>query len=313
MRIGIVVDAACDLPPSFIERHKIVILPITVRIGNAVFPDQGDREASLNFLEAQVAERAAEAETLPYSVAQIRDLFLHKLVIDYDHVFCLTIAKSRSPIYANAMEASFGILNDYKAARQAAGLTAPFTMRVIDTQNVFIGQAILAYEAVRLRDAGENVGRMRTRLEVLAESLHGYLLPRDLYYLRTRTRAKGDRSVGRLGAMLGSALDVKPLILAWRGTSGPVAKLRGFGPGAQRLFRFTADRVRAGLHVPVVALGYGGHLDEMRQLPGYTELIQVCQTAGVEVLETVMSLTGMINVGKGCLEVGFAADKQAFP
>ena len=39
MRIGIVVDSACDLPLEYLERNNIVILPITVRIGEAVLAD----------------------------------------------------------------------------------------------------------------------------------------------------------------------------------------------------------------------------------------------------------------------------------
>ena len=39
MRIGIVVDSACDLPQDFIAEHNIVLLPITVRIGEAVLAD----------------------------------------------------------------------------------------------------------------------------------------------------------------------------------------------------------------------------------------------------------------------------------
>ena len=86
MRIGIVVDSACDLPQDFIEKNDIVVLPITVRIGDAVLADHRDEEATLSFLHAHVAERGHEAETIPFTVNQIRDLFLTKLVIDYDHV-----------------------------------------------------------------------------------------------------------------------------------------------------------------------------------------------------------------------------------
>ena len=39
MRIGLVVDSACDLPGSYIERNHIEILPITVKIGDAVLAD----------------------------------------------------------------------------------------------------------------------------------------------------------------------------------------------------------------------------------------------------------------------------------
>ena len=34
MRIGIVVDAACDLPPEWLHAAGIVLLPVTVRIGD---------------------------------------------------------------------------------------------------------------------------------------------------------------------------------------------------------------------------------------------------------------------------------------
>ena len=156
MRIGIVVDSACDLPQDFIQKNDIVVLTITVRIGDAVLADHRDEEATLSFLHAHVAERGHEAETTPFSVNQIRDLFLSRLVIDYDHVYCMTITKTRSPIHENAMQASFAILNDYKPVRQAAGHNSPFALRVIDTQNLFAAQAVSAVEAVRLRDSGAN-------------------------------------------------------------------------------------------------------------------------------------------------------------
>jgi len=96
MRIGIVVDSACDLPQDFITDHRIVLLPITVRIGEAMLADHRDEQATLSFLHAHVAEHGAEAETIPFNVQQIRDLFLQQLVIDYDHVFCMTITRTRS-------------------------------------------------------------------------------------------------------------------------------------------------------------------------------------------------------------------------
>ena len=224
MRIGIVVDSACDLPQDFIAAHNIVLLPITVRIGEAVLADHRDEQATLSFLHAHVAEHGAEAETIPFSVNQIRDLFLQQLVIDYDHVFCMTITKTRSPIHDNALQASFAILNDYKPVRQAAGYNSPFALRVLDTQNLFAAQAVTAVEAVRLRDSNASVQQIRERLEELAGNVHGYMVTRDLYYMRARARHKGDRSVGLLSAALGSALDIKPVLHGYRGETGPVAR-----------------------------------------------------------------------------------------
>jgi DegV family protein with EDD domain len=312
MRIGLVVDSACDLPRAFFEKHDITILPITVRIGDAVIADQRNEQATLEFLHAHVAEHGAEAETMPFTVQQIHDLFLERLVIDYDYVFCMTITRSRSPIHDNAQQASFAILNDYRPVRAKAGHDTPFALRVIDTQNLFAAQGITAVEAARMRAAGDSAPTIRARLEHLALNTHGYLVPPDLYYLRARARKKGDRSVGLLSAALGSALDIKPILHCNRGETGPVAKIKGFEPAVQRLFEFTAKRVAAGLMTPTVCLSYGGELSQMHHLPGYQELRAACKAHDVELFESVMSLTGMVNVGKGALVVGFAAEPHKF-
>jgi DegV family protein with EDD domain len=311
MRIGLVVDSACDLPLEYLQQNDVTVLPVTVRIGDAVLADHRDEQDTLEFLRAHVAERGAEAETTPFTLQQIRDLFLDRLVIDYDYVFCMTITKSRSPIHENAQQASFAILNDYKAARTAAGNTTPFALRVVDTQNLFAAQGITAVEAIRLRAAGEGAPKIRARLENLALHTHGYLVPRDLYYIRARARTKGERSVSLLSAALGSALDIKPVLHCNRGETAPVAKIKGFEPAVQKLFEFTAKRVRAGLMTPTVCLSYGGELAEMRALPGYDALRAACSEHNIEVFESVMSLTGMVNVGKGALVVGFATESAA--
>lgn len=312
MRIGLVVDSACDLPLDYLQKNDITVLPITVRIGDAVLADHRDEQATLQFLDTQIAVRGAEAETMPYTVQQIQDLFLQKLVIDYDYVFCMTITRTRSPIHDNAQQAAFAILNDYRPIRAAAGHDTPFALRVIDTQNLFAAQGILAVEAVRLRDAGEGPPKIRARLENLALSTQGYLVPRDLHYLRNRARTKGDRSVSLLSATLGSALDIKPILHCNRGETAPAAKIKGFDLAAQKLFDFTIKRIQAGLMTPTVCLSYGGELAEMRALPGYEKLRAACGAQNIELFESVMSLTGMVNVGKGALVVGFAAETVKF-
>ena len=313
MRIGLVVDSACDLPLEFLQRNEVTVLPITVRIGDAVLADHRDEQATLEFLHAHVAERGHEAETMPFTVQQIHDLFLQRLVIDYDYVFCMTITKTRSPIFDNATQASFAILNDYRPVRAAAGHDTPFALRVVDTQNLFAAQGVTAVEAVRLRAAGEGAPKIRARLENLALHTHGYLVPPDLYYIRNRGRAKGDRSVGLLSAALGSALDIKPVLHCNRGETGPVAKIKGFNPAVQKLFEHVIQRIGHGdLLTPTLCVSYGGDLESLRALPGYYALRQACQVHNIELFESVMSLTGMVNVGKGALVVGFAAEGQKF-
>jgi DegV family protein with EDD domain len=313
MRIGIVVDSACDLPFAYLQEHAITVLPITVRIDDEEMIDDRDPAVGERFLAGHLGERGHAAETEPYSVEQIRDLFLGRLVLDYDCVFCLTITSTRSPIHARASQASFSILKDYRPIRRDANVPGPFLMRVIDTGNLFAAQGVSAVEAVRLRARGESPGRIREQLESLARNTYGYMLPRDLYYLRARAQKKGDRSVGWFSAALGTALDIKPLLRGYRGETGPVGKVRGFEHGAQTLFDYVATRVRAGLLTPTLCVSYGGDLAELDGLPGYEALKSVCVERSVELFESPMSMTGMINVGAGAVTVGFASAEHALP
>ena len=308
MRIGLVVDAGCDLSDEVIAEENVVVLPIAVRIGDHLTLDTRNSDVTAQFLESDIAKDAAEAETIPYTVEQIRELFLTKLVLEYDYVFCQTISSTRSPIYERAVQASFGILNDYHEARRGGGNNTPFALRVQDTGNLFAGQALPALDTLRQRKAGESPMRIRTRLERVANATHGLMVTPDLYYVRNRGRKKGDRSVSLVSAMLGTALDVKPMVLANRGNTTPVAKIRGFEAAAQKLFDTVIVNVRDGLMVDAVCLSYGGELDAMRNLPGYEAMVATCREHGVEVMEAMMGLTGIINIGKGSLTASYAKE-----
>ncbi len=308
MRIGLVVDAGCDLPAEMIEAENVVVLPIAVRIGDHITHDTRNADVTRQFLESEIAKDAAEAETIPYTVEQIRELFLTRLVHEYDYVFCQTIASTRSPIYERAVQASFGILNDYHAIREAGGNKTPFALRVQDTGNLFAGQSLIAWDTLQQRARGENPMRIRTRLERVANATHGFLITPDLKYVRSRGRAKGDRSVGLVSAVLGTALDVKPILHANKGATGPVAKMRGYENAATKLFQTLTLNLRDGLMVNAVTLSYGGELDTMRNLPGYVQLVDACREHGVELVEAIASLTGVINIGKGMLAAAYCKE-----
>ncbi len=310
MRIGLVMDASCDLPQDYVTRHHIAVLPIRIDIDGQVFSDRRDEAEVQRFLDEDLGSRSHSARTEPLSADEIQALVLERMVTACDCLFCLTITAARSPIHANATKASFGVLKGYREVRREAGQQGQFLLRVIDTQTLFAGSGVVVAEAVRLAESDRTPGEIRERLEQVARHARGYMLPRDLHYLRARARKKGDRSVGLIGATLGSALDIKPILRGWQGNTEPVAKMRGFEHGAEALFGHAARRIRAGLVVPTVCLSYGGALDRMRDLPGYRLVADACAECDVELLESTMSITGMVNVGEGAITVGYACEED---
>lgn len=308
MRIGLAIDAACDVPQAFIEANGITVLPIAVNVDGQRFVDDRAPAEIARFIERNLGGRSHSAETEPSSVEDVQRLFLERMVGEYDCVVCLTIMATRSPIHDNVIKASFAILKNYRPIREAAGRAGPFLMRVVDTRNIFAGSGPVAAETVRMIREGRSPAEVRERAAHVADCSYGYMLPRDLNYLRSRARSKGDRSVSLLSSMLGTALDIKPILRAHRGETAPVGKVRGFEQGAQALFDYAARRVQAGLLVPSLSLSYGGDLDVMRNLPGYDALVRACADAGVERLESPMGITGMINAGEGAMTLGLASE-----
>ena len=310
MRMGLAIDASCDLPQAFLQKHDIAIMPIAVRVDGDTFKDDRAPAEVRRFLDLKLGSRSHSAETVPCSVEDVQKLFLEKLVLEQDCVFCLTITATRSPINEHVNKASFGVLKNYRGVREPAGISGPFLMRIIDTRTMFAGAAPAVFEATRLIAANEQPAAIRERLAHVANNSYGYMLPRDLYYLRARAKKKGDSSVGLFSAVLGSTLDIKPILRGYRGETGPVGKVRGFEHGTEVLFGYAAKRVHAGLMVPVVCVSYGGDLAELPKLPGYERLRAACEECAVELMEAPMSITGMVNVGEGAVTLGFAAEEH---
>jgi DegV family protein with EDD domain len=307
MRIGITVDSACDLPREWLDEHKVVVLPSTVRIDNTAFADERDPEATLRFYRETLGDRVHSAVTTPYSTEQFRELFLNRLVTEYDFVFCIVITSTRSLIHQNAVMASREILRYYHPIREKAGLKGIFQMRVLDSKQAFSGQAIAVIEGVRMIEAGEHHNKIRERLEFLADSTYAYMVPRDLFHLRASIVKRGDKTLPWYRAAIGTMLDMKPILQIYRGQTANVGKARGFDAAAISLFKYAGERVQKGLLTPNVNLSYGGELDKLRALPGYDKFARICEEHGAVLGEAVMSITAMANVGEGALTVGFAS------
>lgn len=177
---------------------------------------------------------------------------------------------------------------------------------------MFAGQAVLAWEAVRLREAGATLTELELRLRSLADSIHAYLAADDLYFVLHRAARKGERSVNWASYALGNLLNVKPILDCHRKNTGPVAKAHGFEAGVRRVFDNVLAEARRGLDVPCVCISYAGALDRLEQMAGFAAFRAELEAAGNTVLVSQMSTTGAVNVGADSLCVAFAALQHRF-
>jgi len=220
---------------------------------------------------------------------------------------------SRSPIFENATKASFSILKGYREVRRKAGISGSFSLRVVDSKNLFCGEAVIAYEALRLiKKENVSFADLRSKIELLIKHTHGYLVPQDLYYLRNNARKKGDKSLPLMKYALAKSLDIKPIMTAHQGDTFPFDKARGFDVAIEKLFDHARTQVDVGLRAPVICMSYAGDPSEFKKRADYKAFIEYLDKRAVNHTMAVMSTTAGINLGPGSFALGFASEDNDF-
>lgn len=312
MRIGLVTDAACDLPPAFLEQHAVTVLPVTLRMGDSEYFDTRDQGETLAFFNKVKPESLQAAEAVPPAVEDIRDLFLRRLVIDYDFVFCVTMDTAAGAMFEHATRASYAILSGYKSIRREAGIEGPFALRVVNSRSLFTGQAVVVADLLRRVQEDLGVGELRRHVDQLSHDVHTYVLPSDIAQLRNATGVGRDHHVGLAGYMVANTLNIKPLFCIHDQQVQQVFKAVGFRHGAGKLFELTAAQIRKGLKSPFVCISFGGNPEAVRLLPNFQMVERAAREHEVRLFISVMSASASVNAGRRALSVAFAAEPHAF-
>ncbi len=282
MRVGLIVDSACDLPYEFSRKHDLFILPVTAKIDNQVFIDNHDPVLTQEFYQSGLLQKGHQAETEAFSAGQIHDLLMEKVVTQFDVAICETVTRSRSLIFQNATDAYNTVMGSCQQAREAAGVPGKFSMRVIDSKQIFAGQGLLAAHTLRLIDQKLSKNVLRQAVEAFTDRMYTCVIPRDLHYIRERARRRGDKSISAVVAFLGKVMN------------------------------YAAGRVEAGLLTPYVSLSCGLSWTEIEELPGLNRLRDACERNGVELLLSQMGITSSIYIGPGSVCLSLAAEPHQF-
>ena len=187
-KIAIMTDSCTDVPQELIEKYQMYVVPMRVIYHDREYTDKVD------ITPQQVYDRLEEEvphTSLP-SIDTVCDALSRIEQAGYEHVIAVSISGALSGT-GNAMRL---------AAEQFPGLDC----RVIDTLNIGIGAGFQAIYAGRLIEQGLDMDEICRKIHYSVEHTHVYFCMATLEYLR-----KGGR-IGRVASMLGSVLNLKPII-----------------------------------------------------------------------------------------------------
>lgn len=310
-RTCIAVDSTCDLPAKFIQQHNIEVLPIYINYDGGQAMDYRDPNTMLHFYKNHSKAQFGLAQSDPLSVNDMTHILKERLLPKYDLVQVITINSKKSEVYNRVSEAALINEPKFREMEKTEGRT-PFRIRLYDSMSMFTGHALLVYELVKKIHV-ENVPLSKAIriIDTMRDEVYGYLIPNDLSYMRDRRHLrKGDNNISWINFKLASMLNVRPIVQLHRGATDKIGTGKGFLGALENLFEHVRKQIKQGLTSDVIAMSYGGLLEEIKDEWIVVDFREFCKQHNIKTMLSMMSMTGAINVGPKSFALSFATDKD---
>lgn len=215
-QVRIVTDSTCDLPLPRCESLGITVVPLNVHFGDVVYRDQYDLDSDQFFrLLAKSTELPKTSQPAPLSFEEVyRDL-----TADGDAVVSIHLSGKLS-----------GTLRSAQLARDS--LRNRNQIEVIDSQSASLGLGLIVLSAAELANRGADAREVASHVRRLTQNVHLWFCVDTLEYLQ-----RGGR-IGRAGALLGTLLNIRPILKIEEGEIHPVERVRTRSKAIDRLVEF---------------------------------------------------------------------------
>ncbi|CAN5896893.1 DegV family protein [soil metagenome] len=264
MTTAIVTDSTTSLAPETLDRPDVRMVPLSFHFGaEETYTDKVDLS------DEEFYEKLKASEEFPTTSQPPAGAFVeaYESLQDYDDILVLTISRELSGTYDSAVTAADMV---------------DTSVQVLDTRSAEMGSGLILLEALRVVDEGGSFDDVRQAAERAIQSCQIFFAVGTLEYL-----AKSGR-IGRAQRLVGTALNVRPVLKVENGVVVPHKRARG----RKRQLAAIAEEAK-----PPVAQGktvYFGHI------AAQSELTELCEKLGIQE-PRIATLGGVVgsHVGPG--------------
>lgn len=298
----IISDGSCDLPQDLVKDKNITVVPFYVSFDDEHYCKENVDIGIRDFYQMMVEKKGVYPKSSMPSIQDYEEAFLPFAEAETP-VICICITTKFSGSMQSALNARALILEKYPQAQIA----------VIDAtiNTVLQGQYVL--EAAELRDHGVSYQDAIARLEEIKSTGRIFFTVGNMEYLKHGGR------IGKVAALAGGALDIRPIITLKQGEIFPSGMDRGRKRTLKKVTNLLLDYLqKSGLGIGCynIAVGYGYDIEEgiafrdqaltALHAKGYAiEQIPVYQIGA-----TISVHTGPYPLGFGIIEKGIHAMRR---
>lgn len=307
MRVGIIVDATCDLPTSVIERHHVEILPLRLSQKTSEFLDQRSPEDALSFYRDTSQSALNGFQLNPLTTEQFKRPLLEHWLYHFDQIMFLAPHLSQHETLSTIRQIIVEEQPQFERLRQAASLTAPFRVRVLESQSAYAGYGLALYELLRLvGEKARTVDQLKAPMEIFKGSIETYICPgtwpsdyvqdiaprKSTWWKPALLKGKSPRTVLRLA----------------ENEFNRVADVSEQRYESDFLLFLYDELTRTHLANHLINISYAGNLAKLRVLEPFKVLMEHVKDKGGRLVLSVMSPYSSRQLGKGALTAAFSRE-----
>ncbi len=286
----IISDGSCDLPTALAQEKNITVVPFYVSFDEEHYLKENVDIAVRDFYQMMVDKKGVYPKSSMPSIQDYAEVF-RPFAENDTPVICICITTKFSGSLQSAQNAKELILEKYPQAQ----------ITVIDStvDTVLQGQFVL--EAVSLRDHGVSYQDTIARLNAIKSTGRIFFTVGNMEYLRHGGR------IGKVAAIAGGALDIRPVITLKQGEIFPSGLDRGRKRTLKKVMNLLLEYLQEdplGIDNYSLVVGYG--YDEEEGIAFRDQALAALHEKGYAIKEIpVFQIGATIGVHTGPYPLGF--------
>ncbi len=218
--VRIVTDTTVNLPPGYAEAHHIEVVPQVI-----IFGEESLLEA-YQISSAEFVRRLKAWTQLPKTAAPPPGEFVA--------AYKRQLAEVETVLSIHPTADASGTVRSAQTAKEESFSDAD--IRIIDTRTIGAGMGAMVMAATEWAEAGVDADEIERRVRAMIPRSRTYFVIRTLEYLQ-----KGGR-IGGASALLGSILQIKPILEMRDGRVEVLEKVRAQNRAMGRLLELVAEQ-----------------------------------------------------------------------
>jgi DegV family protein with EDD domain len=218
-KVRVVTDSAAELTPELAESLGVTVVPMNVRFGDEELRD------GVDFLPPDFYRRLEHSRVMPVTTPPSFRAFQEvyaRLGQTTDQIISIHVSSRLSRSYHVATAAAEAFLGRCQVA-------------VMDSESISVGQGTLVRAAAEAANRGMPLDTIVRLIRGMIPHVYLVFFVEVLEYLEREGR------IGKAQALLGSMLNIKPILIVEEGDIIPLEKVRTRPRAIDKLFEFVAE------------------------------------------------------------------------